>query len=345
MATTSNEAATLKEHVEVARPKKKVRKMLPIVVPAGDSPVADRQSPDHIDAETQRELAVIRSSLKPSKLEALRRRHRLIMSPDGVMTFDKVNPPVSVVNDYDETAFPEIFVYIDRLIFHIGVPKPDPAFLSGCDCTGRCRNVRGEPYCHEDNPYTNHGKLALTHSGAIYECNSICACDPLSCPNRVVQRGRKVELVIFKTEKKGWGVRAKHDIKKNTFVEEYLGEVITEEEGSIRGKVYDKIGLSYLFDMDLADGDDQKYVIDSYVFGNSSHFFNHSCRPNLIVYGVFYDSMDPSFHRLAFFSNQDILAGEELTFDYTGTNNADDTLSKKFPCHCGSDNCRNWIHI
>lgn len=267
------------------------------------------------------------------------------MSSDGVMTFDKVYPPVSVVNDQDKTPFPETFVYINNLIFNSAVPRPDPDFLSGCECIGRCRNVKGGNYCHEDSPYNNNGKLALTHTGAIYECNSNCTCDPAACPNRVVQRGRMVPLEIFKTQKKGWGVRTKTTIKKNTFVEEYLGEVITEEEGAIRGKVYDKIGLSYLFDMDLADGDDQKYVIDSYICGNSSHFFNHSCSPNLIVYGVFYDSMDPSFHRLAFFSNQDIPAGVELTFDYTGTNDADDTFSKKFPCHCGSNSCRNWIHI
>lgn len=265
----------------------------------------------------------------------------------GGKEFKSVTPSVQVVNEYDDTPFPELFIYIDSLVLNDKVTPPDPEFLVGCDCDGKCLQVRGKKFCHEDNPYTNKGKLQENHTGAIYECNSSCKCDPELCPNRVVQRGRQVPLEIFKTARKGWGVRSTKPIKKNSFVEEYLGEVITESEGALRGKMYDRIGLSYLFDMDLAGVDEyQKYVIDSYVCGNSSHFFNHSCNPNLVVYGVFHDSMDVSFHRLAFFANRDIEPNEELTFDYTGiSQDDDDTKSKKFPCHCDSDTCRHWIHL
>jgi histone-lysine N-methyltransferase SUV39H len=265
----------------------------------------------------------------------------------GRRTFKSVTPPVYVVNEHDDTPFPEIFIYIDDLVLNDKVTPPDPDFLVGCDCDDKCLHVRGKKFCHEDSAYTNRGKLQENYTGAIYECNFSCKCDPETCPNRVVQRGRQVPLEIFKTARKGWGVRSTKRIKKNTFVEEYLGEVITEGEGALRGKLYDRIGLSYLFDMDLAGVDEyQKYVIDSYVCGNSSHFFNHSCNPNLVVYGVFHDSMDVSFHRLAFFANRDIEPNEELTFDYTGiSQDDDDTKSKKFPCHCDADTCRHWIHL
>lgn len=58
-----------------------------------------------------------------------------------------------------------------------------------------------------------------------------------------------------------------------------------------------------------------KNVIDSYLSGNASHYLNHSCYPNIVVFGVFYDSVDPSFHRLAFFTKRNVAAGEELTLD------------------------------
>ncbi len=39
---------------------------------------------------------------------------------------------------------------------------------------------------------------------AVYECNANCLCGP-GCKNRNVQKGRQVELEIFKTRNRGWG--------------------------------------------------------------------------------------------------------------------------------------------
>src|SRR5690606_20499541 len=38
----------------------------------------------------------------------------------------------------------------------------------------------------------------------IYECHEGCACSA-ECPNRVVERGRRVPLQIFRTKNRGWG--------------------------------------------------------------------------------------------------------------------------------------------
>lgn len=38
----------------------------------------------------------------------------------------------------------------------------------------------------------------------IYECNEKCKCGP-QCKTRVVQKGRKLPLEIFKTKNRGWG--------------------------------------------------------------------------------------------------------------------------------------------
>lgn len=46
-----------------------------------------------------------------------------------------------------------------------------------------------------------------------------------------------------------WGLYAMEDISPGAFVCEYLGEVITKKLGDIRGTYYDRLGSSYLFDM------------------------------------------------------------------------------------------------
>ena len=89
-------------------------------------------------------------------------------------------------------------------------------------------------------PYTKYGKLRIEPGVPIYECNKRCKCGP-NCSNRVVQKGRKVKLCIYKTDNgMGWGVKTLENIRKGTFVVEYVGEVIKEKEAEERGKKYGK---------------------------------------------------------------------------------------------------------
>lgn len=59
---------------------------------------------------------------------------------------------------------------------------------------------------------------------SIYECSLLCKCNRRMCQNRVVQHGPQVRLQVFKTEKKGWGVRCLDDIDRGTFVCIYSGK-------------------------------------------------------------------------------------------------------------------------
>ncbi len=110
----------------------------------------------------------------------------------------------------------------------------------------------------------------------------------------------------------------------------YVGEIIKDAEADKRGKTYDQEGSTYLFDLDFneTDGVDCPYVVDAKRFGNISHFFNHSCDPNLAVYGmiqcnliiilyiiliihyyltgVWSDCLDPNLPKLALFAVRDI---------------------------------------
>jgi len=50
-----------------------------------------------------------------------------------------------------------------------------------------------------------------------------------------------------------WGLFTLESIPAGAYVVEYVGEVITAKEGDKRGKIYDQMGMSYLFDMNDPD--------------------------------------------------------------------------------------------
>ena len=60
-------------------------------------------------------------------------------------------------------------------------------------------------------------KNALTTSG-VYECHPGCACHNKWCNNRVVQHGMKIPLVVYRTEKSGWGIRTIVDLKAGVYL-------------------------------------------------------------------------------------------------------------------------------
>jgi len=260
---------------------------------------------------------------------------------------------ISIENSVDLEGPPLNFTYINDYKPDKDIVIPDDP-LVGCDCAPDCYKNRDNCCAHQSGgqyAYSPFGRVKLPKGSPIYECNRRCACPP-DCRNRVVQHGRKVKLAIFRTSNgRGWGVKALHKIKKGTFVMEYVGEVITNEEAENRGKVYDAEGRTYLFDLDYNDGD-CPFTVDAALYGNVSHFMNHSCEPNLSVYGVWINTLDPRLPRIAFFANKMIERGEELTFDYMMT--GDTTLAarsipkeesdlKRIPCKCGSKQCRKYL--
>ncbi|CAB1456976.1 unnamed protein product [Pleuronectes platessa] len=267
---------------------------------------------------------------------------------------------IFVINDVDLEGPPKNFTYINNYKVGQGIVLDEMAV--GCEC----KNCLEEPVngcCPGASlhrmAYNYKGQVRIRAGQPIYECNSRCSCGP-DCPNRLVQRGIQFDLCIFKTENgRGWGVRTLQHIRKNTFVMEYVGEIITTDEAERRGHVYDRQGSTYLFDLDYVE---DVYTVDAAHLGNISHFVNHSCNPNLQVFNVFIDNIDERLPRIALFSTRAIRVGEELTFDYKMQIDPVDTESTKMDssfslaglpsspkkrirveCRCGSDSCRRYL--
>lgn len=198
---------------------------------------------------------------------------------------------------------------------------------------------------HGRFPYDEKGRIILQQGCLVYECNSLCKCGA-SCQNRILQRGVHVKLEIFKTEKKGWGVRAREPISRGTFVCEYIGQVQNDEDGTKRAKRFDNGENSYIYDMNahgsmaVFNKEIMPCVINATEFGNVSRFLNHSCSPNLVNYMVLVESMDYQLAHIGLFANQDIARGEELSYDY----HYEVLPGEGYPCYCEAPNCRGRLY-
>nr|XP_012221999.1 PREDICTED: histone-lysine N-methyltransferase SUV39H2 [Linepithema humile] len=268
-------------------------------------------------------------------------------------------PKIQVENLVDLEGAPKDFFYIDSYLPGNSVIIPDDPPI-GCECNV-CESSDKSGCCFAQNgasslPYTTAFRVRVPPGTPIYECNKRCACDVLTCRNRVVQRGTNAQLCIFRTDNgRGWGVRTLRAIKKGTFVTQYVGEVINSEEAEKRGKQYNVTGRTYLFDLDYNETDEQcPYTVDAAMYGNVSHFINHSCDPNLAVYAIWINCLDPNLPNLALFATKNIKQNEELTFDYTCQKmqqqllddepNAENGVSaNRIPCKCGAATCRRYL--
>ncbi|NXU50903.1 SETMR methyltransferase, partial [Turnix velox] len=233
---------------------------------------------------------------------------------------------------------------------------PTEITFPGCAClTSSCEVhccsclARGENY---NNLCLRPAEREEEYSKPVFECNSMCQCGE-SCPNRVVQRGLQLRLEVFKTEKKGWGVRTLEPVAKGRFVCEYAGEVLGFDEAKRRIQAQTSKDSNYIIAVreHLHGGGIMETFVDPTSMGNVGRFLNHSCEPNLFMVPVRVDSMVP---RLALFAATDISAGEELSYDYSGRfhnspipHNEQKSLEEdnrlRKPCYCGASSCTSFL--
>ncbi|XP_040566269.1 histone-lysine N-methyltransferase SUV39H2 [Lepeophtheirus salmonis] len=329
----------------------------------GEIKVAYQCTPQDLE-EMIDSLSISRSKPSSKKLDVLKeqlmlkhirdtrqsQKTRIKEWEDEINKMERVK--ITVENETDLEGPPRHMTYITGYLPAQGIVIPnDPP--CGCECTSCslstekqcCPNSYGHSF-----PYTKYRKLRIGIGNPIYECNKRCKCDS-SCSNRVVQKGRMIKLCIFRTDNDcGWGVKTLENIKCGSFIVDYAGQVITSEEAEERGKQYDSEGRTYLFDLDFNLGDECPYTVDAANFGNVAHFINHSCDPNLAIFNVWIDCLDPNLPRLCLFAQRDIIKGEQLTFDYCQSTTADNSVSSsllnknnRMLCRCGTSKCRKWL--
>lgn len=137
--------------------------------------------------------------------------------------------PITIVNDVDDAVLPSTFRFLQESQLGTGVQAAEDSFRSGCECVDAeecqyrgCLCLQEQDDASDDEDAGERKKVYMYHMHGskagllrskylskskrpIYECHEGCACSQ-SCPNRVVERGRKVPLQIFRTEDgRGWG--------------------------------------------------------------------------------------------------------------------------------------------
>ena len=244
------------------------------------------------------------------------------MASNSIVPFEHVSLrtyPIEGVNDV-ESYYPGCYC--------------EPCSPSLCKCifsTPAVKLVNREGLLNFEEVHSNK-EYALP----IYECNSKCLCD-LSCVNRVSQRGGVKCLEMFSTENKGDGLRCNKHIPSGQFVTEFVGEV----EAKKRLEKLTERDPCFLIVLKEHAGDAKTFTtcIDATSKGNESRFINHSCEPNLIMTPVRVNSVIP---HLCLFSQREIAAGEELTYDYAG---GSDVIGNRRAgiCYCNSAKCRGYL--
>jgi histone-lysine N-methyltransferase EZH2 len=177
-------------------------------------------------------------------------------------------------------------------------------FFRGCACNGRCTTkscscFAAKRECDPD---------LCKQCGACTDPPNAPPTNNQRCRNDNIGMRRHAHLLLGKSqiEDAGWGIYNRHALKKGDYIHEYVGEVISQEEAERRGRIYDKVNRSYLFNLS------SDYVVDASRKGNKTRFANHSNKPN--SYARMVDVNGDI--RIGLFAKEDIEPQTEIVFDY-----------------------------
>ncbi|XP_043077361.1 histone-lysine N-methyltransferase, H3 lysine-36 specific isoform X2 [Puntigrus tetrazona] len=220
----------------------------------------------------------------------------------------------------DKKPPPYKHIKVNKPIGKVLIISADLSEIPRCNCKATDENP-----CGMDSECINRMLL--------YECHpQVCPAGE-RCQNQCFTKRQYCHVEIFRTLSRGWGLRCVHDIKKGGFVNEYVGEVIDEEEcrARIKHAQENNIGNFYMLTLD------KDRIIDAGPKGNEARFMNHSCQPNCETqkWTVNGDT------RVGLFALTDIPAGTELTFNY----NLECLGNGKTVCKCGASNCSGFLGV
>lgn len=135
----------------------------------------------------------------------------------------------------------------------------------------------------------------------------------------------------------GWGLFADHAIKKGALVAEYVGEYVSIPTANLREKFYEERRIQdYQFRVSA------NHVIDATIHGGYARYMNHSCDPNCFAKIIDGDAPNEHLKRVVVYSQRDIEAEEEVTYDYQFPLEFD--VNARITCNCGAKNCRGFMN-
>lgn len=153
-------------------------------------------------------------------------------------------------------------------------------------------------------------------------CASNCPAEAL-CRNQSFDRRTRSKVTIKYFGSKGYGLIASENIAKDTFIIEYLGEIINKKELEKRLKQ----NMQNYYFMSLGNG----LTIDAANYGNESRFINHSCEPNCFAKKLIIEGQT----RIGLIAAGEIPKNSELTFNY----NWNKKIATRFKYLCGTNSC------
>ncbi|XP_051027895.1 histone-lysine N-methyltransferase, H3 lysine-36 specific isoform X2 [Acomys russatus] len=220
----------------------------------------------------------------------------------------------------DKKPPPYKHIKVNRPIGRVQIFTADLSEIPRCNCKATDENP-----CGIDSECINRMLL--------YECHPTVCPAGGRCQNQCFSKRQYPDVEIFRTLQRGWGLRTKTDIKKGEFVNEYVGELIDEEECRSRIRYAQEHDITNFYMLTL----DKDRIIDAGPKGNYARFMNHCCQPNCETqkWSVNGDT------RVGLFALSDIKAGTELTFNY----NLECLGNGKTVCKCGAPNCSGFLGV
>ncbi|XP_066200820.1 histone-lysine N-methyltransferase, H3 lysine-36 specific isoform X4 [Saccopteryx leptura] len=220
----------------------------------------------------------------------------------------------------DKKPPPYKHIKVNRPIGRVQIFTADLSEIPRCNCKATDENP-----CGIDSECINRMLL--------YECHPTVCPAGGRCQNQCFTKRQYPDVEIFRTLQRGWGLRTKTDIKKGEFVNEYVGELIDEEECRARIRYAQEHDITNFYMLTL----DKDRIIDAGPKGNYARFMNHCCQPNCETqkWSVNGDT------RVGLFALSDIKAGTELTFNY----NLECLGNGKTVCKCGAPNCSGFLGV
>lgn len=251
--------------------------------------------------------------------------------------YDPDDKYVDMMYDIDPTL-----IYITTSITNEATAINSYCTCEKCDSNCECIKKSGINYSED-------GLLNIISDKVAFECNFQCKCtNHLNCTNRVTTKlGTNKNLIIKAVLNKNYGVFSTESILKGSFICEYAGEIINEQEAKERREKYREMNVcNYIFclrEINIELNKEQVTIVDPTAMGNVGRFINHSCEPNCMIIPIRCDNIHP---KLCIFTKRDVLNDEEITFDYGShfeTNKSESDAENRIICCCNSGNCKIYL--